>query len=1126
MSQLICEAGGQGIVLPFSQSEHDLPNIVRGIFYSVFLVYCFLGVSIVADTFMGAIEAVTSRRRQIRLKNGRNMTVKIWNDTVANLTLMALGSSAPEIMISIIEIMISNRMYSGELGPSTIVGSAAFNLFMIIAVCIVVIPANESRRIKMLPVFYITMVFSLFAYVWLVIILNLITPDIVDIWEALATLFFLPLLVYLAYLADVGRLTLGMFSGSSKVRMADGTTQDLDAYVLKLCRDMGCSEKDSLPEVRKLLTTNPTYIDAVYILDERVQANIKDIESRVKDSQQRCMSRAQRRIEATRAFTGGKKVDAPKEEVKKKPSPGGSARGGDANGEACSIQFLSAEQSISRDVAAKPITLTRTGDLSQDIDVHWGLHASESNSHDGSKVMCDRETTSGIMHFAPGSATSNLMVRPALLSLGEATDFMVRLSHAEANNGGADPQIGLQNVANVTMVPAGSSGRLVFFTERTAVQGMPENQTMQVVLQRHDGCSGRVGCSYHTEKLTAVPGYDYEEADGELVFEEGVTEQVIDLEILPKGRHEVQDQFILVANEPSGGAEFDANDDGGTEQAILTITVKALQDADFTSATGRCLRMVDNCFNVDELTRATMDWMEQFPAAIYCNGSKEEQADAVILDWVFHIIALPWKLLFTLVPPTSYCGGWVCFYMSLVYIALVTMVIGDLAELFGCVLDVPDSVTAITFVALGTSMPDLFASQTAAATDPWADASICNVTGSNSVNVFLGLGLPWTMAALYWNTSPWNQEWADRYTDIIELRGVGSESMVFIVPAGNFGFSVCIFCGTALVALAILNLRRRAFGAELGGPKQPKVATVVCFVVLWLSYIILASWQVLRVDHWDMAEIVTVGGLVLVLISITTAWCVYTTLQHYGWRADEDTDTPGQPPERKTGDKAETAEVSPMSLEALLYDAHVEDSTPPEPRQDAVKDNVGTMVVAEDAATHVTADDSQQHLVSNGTSSPSTSPVPAKDILDFGGGVLVQTMQNGAHSTDVAAAQDTTGAPSNAVPARSAPTPLVNMPRSTQHVATKAEHESGAWSPAKRRAGSSDNASGMSPQVTTPTTPGSPGQPQNASNGIAKTALVAQTPKSSVVRGTARSPTPNSTEINGCRSPKADLLQL
>ena len=59
----------------------------------------------------------------------------------------------------------------------------------------------------------------------------------------------------------------------------------------------------------------------------------------------------------------------------------------------------------------------------------------------------------------------------------------------------------------------------------------------------------------------------------------------------------------------------------------------------------------------------------------------------------------------------------------------------------------PDAVTAITLVALGTSLPDTFASMTATVEDDNADAAITNVTGSNSVNVFLGLGLPWAVAA-------------------------------------------------------------------------------------------------------------------------------------------------------------------------------------------------------------------------------------------------------------------------------------------------------------------------------------------------------------------------------------------
>ena len=109
------------------------------------------------------------------------------------------------------------------------------------------------------------------------------------------------------------------------------------------------------------------------------------------------------------------------------------------------------------------------------------------------------------------------------------------------------------------------------------------------------------------------------------------------------------------------------------------------------------------------------------------------------------------QIIFALVPPPSIWGGWLAFFVALAMIGLLTAVVGDLAAIFGCLVGLKDSVTAITFVALGTSLPDLFASKQAAIQEKYADNSIGNVTGSNSVNVFLGLGLPWMIAAIYWN---------------------------------------------------------------------------------------------------------------------------------------------------------------------------------------------------------------------------------------------------------------------------------------------------------------------------------------------------------------------------------------
>lgn len=81
-------------------------------------------------------------------------------------------------------------------------GSAAFNLFCIIAICVVVIPTNQIRRIKHLRVFFVTSAFSIFAYVHLYLILAVFTPGIVTVLEGIITFLFFPLIVWMAYIAD------------------------------------------------------------------------------------------------------------------------------------------------------------------------------------------------------------------------------------------------------------------------------------------------------------------------------------------------------------------------------------------------------------------------------------------------------------------------------------------------------------------------------------------------------------------------------------------------------------------------------------------------------------------------------------------------------------------------------------------------------------------------------------------------------------------------------------------------------------------------------------------------------------------------------------------------------------
>jgi len=611
------------------------PDWLRCVLYGIAMVYMFLGVAIVADTFVAAIDAVTSRRRQ-RKKDNHLVTEKVWNDTVATLSLMALGSSAPEIALSVVDLFKKQFFYT-PLGAQTIAGSAAFNLLVIVAVCVCVIPSAEVRKIKELPAFYVTAAVSVFAYLWLAFILVLHTPNVVDTWEAIATFLYLPVFIWVSYKVDIG-------------------------------------------------------------------------------------------------------------------------------------------------------------------DVHRFL---------------------------------------ARVKLGS------QVPPEEANN-------------------AAISRFLAWDRETVSIQAGPEPQELEIGVSRPAGAIGVVSFLCHTERLSAVPDFDYVELpEQKIELSEEVVKESITLKILPKASNRVDRKFLVIMDNAKGNIEFDAERDGGRAASFLTVTITSPA----TLGGWCCMRWLDACLNINAIHAGNQAWVDQFTSI--CSVSGEDEEGTTTLDWVSYLVALPWKLLFSIVPPTNYFGGWACFFGALAGIGALTIVISDLAELFGCVLGITDDVTAIIFVALGTSMPDLFASLSAAKEDETADASIVNVTGSNSVNVFLGLGLPWTIGAIYWALKTNTAEWEMRYPEHRRVEG----GAAFVVESRNLGFCVLVFGAACIVALFLLFLRRHMLGAELGGPFVPKVATSAAFMLFWLGFIGISSWRVMRwrdANDMELWSVVAGIGCFEVVVSLLT----------------------------------------------------------------------------------------------------------------------------------------------------------------------------------------------------------------------------------------------------------------
>ncbi|KAK1293168.1 Magnesium/proton exchanger 1 [Acorus calamus] len=158
------EGGGHGILKFTSQErcelylffhgETVLGNGLRATLYVLLLAYCFFGLSAITARFFRSMENVVKQTREIvefdpLTKNKTVRHEKVWNYTIADITLLAFGTSFPQISLATIDAFRNlGELSAGGMGPGTLVGSAAFDLFPIHAVCVVVPKAGELKKIS------------------------------------------------------------------------------------------------------------------------------------------------------------------------------------------------------------------------------------------------------------------------------------------------------------------------------------------------------------------------------------------------------------------------------------------------------------------------------------------------------------------------------------------------------------------------------------------------------------------------------------------------------------------------------------------------------------------------------------------------------------------------------------------------------------------------------------------------------------------------------------------------------------------------------------------------------------------------------------------------------------------
>ncbi len=334
----------------------------------------------------------------------------------------------------------------------------------------------------------------------------------------------------------------------------------------------------------------------------------------------------------------------------------------------------------------------------------------------------------------------------------------------------------------------------------------------RVAVTRRGNIKNRISIEWQTTDVTAHNNKDYIGGTGTLDFDVGEIEKHIDIPIIDDKEFEKHESFEVLLSNPRDGATLSSK----KKKCIITI----INDDETTLLLTQSDKLVPK--QLKALQPGAQGWREQFIHAANVNGGDSDDASAI--DYIIHVLTFGWKLIFAFVPPPVIGGGWLTFFIALCVIGVLTVIAGDLASIFGCLVGLDDSVTAITLMALGLSIPDLFASWVAVKNEKTADNSVGNVTGSNSVNVFLGLGVAWFAGAVYWH----------------------QEGQKFEMPAGNLSFSITTYVITAVLCICLLMLRRKIsiFGrAELGGPAITKWLSSGVLVFLWVVYVALSSLQ-------------------------------------------------------------------------------------------------------------------------------------------------------------------------------------------------------------------------------------------------------------------------------------------
>merc|ERR1712110_1206490 len=434
-----------------------------------------------------------------------------------------------------------------------------------------VIPDDEVRKIKHLRVFIITATWSVFAYVWLYMILAPISRGVVESWEGILTFLLFPATVYTAYVADRRLFCYKYMAKSYRMNkhgivvQSEKAGNDIESRAQEKFKDFE-DEENMDPALAEFERNRREYINAMKrIRLENPDINPIELEmlAREEITSKGPKSRAYYRLQASRKLAGKSDPSKSAKEALQKELEDAAAAEAEAEKEpekvidgVMRIFFDPPHYTVMENIGSFNVTIVREGgDLNLPVQVDYKTEDGSACSPD------DYGEATGTLTFGPGVTEQKVTLEVMDDDVFEEDEhFYIRITNPRRKDGIETPQmevegamvpsiqLGTPHVATIMILDDDHGG--VFQFENHEAEIVESVGVFELLVARMSGARGKVAIPYTTEEGTAKAGKDYEHQEGELIYENEENKKTIEIPILEEDSYEKNVVMYVVIGEP------------------------------------------------------------------------------------------------------------------------------------------------------------------------------------------------------------------------------------------------------------------------------------------------------------------------------------------------------------------------------------------------------------------------------------------------------------------------------------------------------------------------------------------------------------------------------------------------